>query len=86
MSAIGTLFCKSRRSRCVFPFEFEGVKYEECAKRDVDGFAWCATAVNDQGTVVDGYWARCDLESCTEGKLEGVFNIERLILKSSGAC
>ena len=76
MSAIGSLFCKSRRSRCVFPFEFDGVEYHECAQREgVDGFPWCAIAVNGLGQVIDGYWARCEMESCTEGET-GEFNAD----------
>ncbi len=52
ISAMSGLFCKSRASRCVFPFtDAEGNAHEECVI-DEDGegreFAWCATRVDEQ--------------------------------------
>ncbi len=52
ISAMSGLFCKSRASRCVFPFtDAEGNAHEECVI-DADGegreFAWCATRVDER--------------------------------------
>ena len=48
---------------CVFPFIYEGVRYNQCTSQDAaEGAVWCATQVSTNGTVIEGRWG-----DCTEG-------------------
>ena len=64
------IFCKTKPSRCIFPFTFNEMTYERCAEPDEDTpFYWCATAVNDDGFMIDGFRGKCDMDTClSEGK------------------
>ena len=57
------IFCKIRKTSCVFPFVYEGKTHNSCIKRD-DTF-WCATKVNDDLEVIVGFWGKCDVEEGT---------------------
>jgi len=47
---------------CVFPFEFEGVRYEKCTNDGSnDKKHWCATATDSNGTVITNNWGECNL-------------------------
>ena len=46
---------------CVFPFIYEGVRYNQCTSQDAaEGAVWCATQVSQtNGTVIEGRWGDC---------------------------
>ena len=45
---------------CVFPFIYEGVRYNQCTSQDAaEGAVWCATQVSTNGTVIEGRWGDC---------------------------
>ena len=46
---------------CIFPFEYEGKKYEKCTKVQSENF-WCATDVDEDGKYIDGSksWGYCE--------------------------
>ena len=46
---------------CIFPFEYEGKKYEKCTKVQSEKF-WCATDVDEDGKYIDGSksWGYCE--------------------------
>ena len=47
----------------MFPFVYEGVKYDKCTSTHAaEGAVWCATQVHANGTVIEGRWG-----DCTEG-------------------
>ena len=56
-------FCKIRKTACIFPFTYKGEVHNSCIQKE-DTF-WCATDVNEQNEVIDGFWGKCDVE---EGK------------------
>ena len=62
--AMKELFCKTKASRCVFPFNHDGETYHKCAPDDDGDGPWCATATDDDGDVLDGFWGRCDVQEC----------------------
>ena len=43
---------------CVFPFIFNGKKYEKCKKWG--SVSWCATKTTKDGTLVLGRWGICN--------------------------
>ena len=49
---------------CVFPFAFNGMKYNKCAF-DSDGF-WCSTKVDATGSHISGMWGICGSD-CPKG-------------------
>jgi len=65
--------CKTVGDRglpCVFPFIYENTTYNSCTPRDSDnGQPWCATAVDEEGIVVDHAWGDC-LDGCPGTRLE----------------
>ena len=52
---------------CIFPFEHQGEIYIECTKSKLNRMKnnWCATAVDDDGKLIDGEFGVC--ESCISG-------------------
>ncbi len=47
-------------TRCVFPFSFRGVTYNECILVGAtDGVPWCSTQIDGSGEHVRGTWAHC---------------------------
>ena len=52
------------RSKCVFPFKYEGKTYTKCITNDNSGGKWCATAVYSDGSYLEyGYCSPdCDIE------------------------
>ena len=47
----------------MFPFVYEGVKYDQCTSTHAaEGAVWCATQVHANETVIEGRWG-----DCTEG-------------------
>jgi len=47
--------------QCIFPFKYKGKFYASCTKADTtNGKAWCATEVDDSGTVIDQKWGDCN--------------------------
>ena len=50
---------------CHFPFEYEGVTFNQCTKVNHDKL-WCATLVDAAGKF-DGKWKNCD-ENCKKGE------------------
>ena len=60
-ASCGTLGADSEP--CVFPFVYEGVKYDKCTSTHAaEGAVWCATQVHANETVIEGRWG-----DCTEG-------------------
>ena len=46
---------------CVFPFEYNGVKYNECTNVEASRtMPWCSVRVDAQETHVQGNWGYCD--------------------------
>ena len=64
-SGCKTIAGPSKGKDCVFPFVFNGKKYNECAF-DSDGF-WCSTKVDSTGTHITGNWGICGSD-CPKGK------------------
>ena len=62
-SPVEATFCKIRKTVCVFPFVYKGETHDSCIERDDN--LWCATKVNDQLDVIEGFWGKCDVD---EGK------------------
>ena len=53
---------------CIFPFKYKGKFYASCTKADTtNGKAWCATEVDDSGTVIDQKWGDCN-DDCFTSK------------------
>ena len=54
--------------QCIFPFEFNGKVYYDCAL-DSDGY-WCSTKVDSTGTHIGGQgnWGTCG-QDCMKGKI-----------------
>lgn len=76
-----TVMCKTVPMKCQFPFTFKGKTYHECTNDLIDDneydssdeqeqFLWCATQVEDDGTMVDERWGVCDLNSCENDSTE----------------
>ena len=59
------IFCKGKVRSCVFPFVFEGQEYNECTKAKSDS-KWCATMVDESGSMIPGMWGECNESSCFE--------------------
>ena len=56
----------SKPEPCIFPFKYEGQKFDRCTSVDTeDGSLWCATEVDKDGNVLDGRWGDCN-ENCPE--------------------
>lgn len=54
----------SEGEACVFPFIYEGIEYDGCTSTHAaEGAVWCATQVNQNGTVIEGKWGDCS-EGC----------------------
>ena len=53
----------------MFPFIFQGIKYESCTMKNSD-VNWCYTEVDTKGVGVEGKWGNCG-PGCqsSEGKL-----------------
>ena len=48
---------------CIFPFILHGNTYESCTNiTDPDGKLWCATKVDENGSLVRGSWGYCNLQ------------------------
>ena len=48
----------------MFPFIYEGVKYDKCTSTHAaEGAVWCATQVHANETVIEGRWGDCS-EGC----------------------
>ena len=47
---------------CVFPFQYENIKYYECEKVSNKGVFWCAVNVTLNGYV--DVWGDCDIDLC----------------------
>merc|ERR1711972_931850 len=45
---------------CVFPFKYQGRRYDECATDGSPTAAWCSTEVDQNGNAVEGKWGNCD--------------------------
>ena len=44
----------------MFPFTYEGVKYDKCTSTHAaEGAVWCATQVHTNGSVIEGRWGDC---------------------------
>jgi len=53
---------------CIFPFNYKGKTYAKCTTDGTtNGKAWCATEIDDSGTVIEGKWGDCD-DSCFENE------------------
>ncbi len=76
---MSSIFCKTKASKCVFPFKYEGKNHTECVARgdqpggdtptegeEEEVKKWCPTKLDALGQA--SHWGECDLESCTEGK------------------
>ena len=55
------------RRPCVFPFIYNGVKYNECTFVDWHQ-PWCSVEVNDNQNHIDGKWGNCK-KTCNKGKI-----------------
>ncbi|XP_023327446.1 uncharacterized protein LOC111700680 [Eurytemora carolleeae] len=62
--AVMAVFCKTKKSPCIFPFIWEGREYRECTTDGDTPFPWCALEVNDAGELVDNRWGQCDMSTC----------------------
>ena len=60
---VAATFCKIRKTTCIFPFTYKDEVHNSCIQKG-DTF-WCATDVNEQNEVIDGFWGKCDVD---EGK------------------
>ena len=45
---------------CIFPFNYEGEKFEGCTDLKNDGLFWCASEVNEDGTMTK--WGNCNMK------------------------
>jgi len=55
---------------CIFPFIYQNTTYDRCTSRDSDtGQPWCATAIDNEGYVIDYAWGDCD-EGCPGTRVE----------------
>merc|ERR1712061_877353 len=54
---------------CVFPFIFQGVRYESCSFARSET-AWCATEVNREGVVMTNRWGDCNLHAESSCQVE----------------
>ena len=47
---------------CVFPFEYKGKEYSNCAWEEGEDKPWCSTKVDSNGKHVDGssHWGYCN--------------------------
>ena len=63
----------SRNATCIFPFEFNGIIYHDCAQ-DSDGY-WCSTKVDSTGTHITGQgnWGICG-PNCFNGWYRKILN------------
>jgi len=55
--------------QCVFPFVFEGKRFDECtSSADPDGKQWCSTKVDAQGNHEKGHWsyAPCEIDASSD--------------------
>ena len=44
---------------CIFPFKYEGTKYNECTAAENDDVPWCATQTDGNNDYVEGKWGNC---------------------------
>ena len=64
--------CAAEVRQCIFPFTFNDKEYTECTNdllfesddRTKESFWWCATSTNDNGSMKNGKWGRCDEATC----------------------
>merc|ERR1719422_1858123 len=56
---------------CVFPFIYEGVRYDRCSYARSEA-AWCATEVDRVGEVVAGRWGDCNTHPESSCEVESV--------------
>ena len=47
---------------CTFPFEFEGVQYNECIPIEPNGQFFCPTS--NSGTLEGDKYGRCNVSAC----------------------
>jgi hypothetical protein len=52
--------------KCVFPFKYEGVRYDECTTVETEGgSSWCSVETDKGGNTVKGQWGNCDPDCAT---------------------
>ena len=49
---------QSKKSPCVFPFNYRGREFEACTNKDHTQY-WCSTRVDTNGNYIDGQWGDC---------------------------
>ena len=52
---------------CVFPFIYKDKMYHRCISVDHNQ-PWCATKVNNDGSLAGAHWGNCDTNCPREGK------------------
>merc|ERR1712110_1221620 len=64
--------CATKSNKlCVFPFYYDGDKYNSCTtKGDSWGRLWCATETDSKGNFISGKWDMCDEEKCDKATYE----------------
>ena len=64
---------------CVFPFRFNGIKYNSCTMSKADlteNKPWCSTKVDRNGKHVKGNWGSCET-NCPSTRNEGQTTSDR---------
>ena len=63
----------SKKSPCVFPFNYKGREFEACTNKDHTQY-WCSTRVDTNGNYIDGQWGDCS-DECPKVEGEKEFEI-----------